>query len=120
MAAPALLRADADLPVRALTAIQAADAVACAIPLPLLREALDHVGCPPALQRAIPVIKAASVAGLLAGRRDARLGRLTTTALLAYFACALAAHARVHDPAPQYAAALGMTALTITARRRFG
>ena len=119
MAAPALLRSDSDLPVRTLTLIQAADAVACAIPLAPLQEALEHVGCPPALQRAIPVIKAASVVGLLAGRRDARLGRLTTTALLAYFACALGAHARVHDPAPQYAAAAAMAGLTLVARRRF-
>jgi len=119
VAAPALLRTDGELPVRALTAIQAADAVACAIPLPALTAALDRVGCPPALQRAIPVIKAASVVGLLAGRRDARLGRLTTTALLAYFACAVGAHARVKDPAPQYVAALGMAGLTAIAHRSF-
>ena len=119
MAAPALLEADNPLPVNVLTAVQVADAVACAIPLPVLREALDHVGCPPALQRAIPVVKAASVVGLVAGRRNPRLGRLTTTALLAYFACALGAHARVRDPAPQYAAAVGMAALTVAARRTF-
>jgi len=119
MAAPALLRADSELPVRTLVAIQAADAIACAIPLPALKDALDHVGCPPVLQRAIPVIKAASVAGLLAGRRDARVGRLTTSALLAYFACALGAHARVRDPAPNYVAALGMAGLTLAARRAF-
>lgn len=119
MAAPALLRSDGELPVRTLTVIQAADAVACAIPLAPLQQALDRVGCPPALQRAIPVVKAASVVGLLAGRRDPRLGRLTTTALLGYFACAVAAHARVRDPAPQYAAALAMAGLTVAARRRF-
>ena len=119
MAAPALLRSDGELPVRALTAIQAADAIACAIPLAPLREALEHVGCPPALQRAIPVIKAASVAGLVAGRRDPRLGRITTAALLGYFACALGAHARVHDPARRYAAAAAMVGLTLAARRRF-
>lgn len=119
MAAPALLRVDDELPARTLTAIQAGDAIACAIPLGVIRRDLDRLGCPPALQRAIPVVKAASVAGLLLGRRDPRLGRLTTAALLAYFACAVGAHARVRDPAWRYAAAVAMGGLTAVARRTY-
>src|SRR5205085_8512919 len=44
----------------ALAGFQAADAVACAIPLPILKADLDRLGCPERLQRALPVIKAAS------------------------------------------------------------
>jgi hypothetical protein len=103
----------------ALVAIQAADAVACAIPLTIIRRDLERLGCPPALQRTIPVVKAASVAGLLAARRDPRLGRLTTAALLGYFACAVGAHARVRDPAWRYAAAVSMAGLVLVARRSY-
>ena len=88
-----------------LSALQAGDAVACAIPLDAIREELTRLGCPPWLQRTIPVLKAASVVGLLAGRRDSRLGRVTADALVAYFLCALAAHGRVRDPAWRWAAA---------------
>lgn len=102
-----------------LVAVQAADAVACAIPLEVIRRDLERLGCPPWLQRTIPLVKGASVIGLLAGRRDARLGRLTTDALAAYFLCALGAHARVRDPAWRWAAAAGMLGLTLVARRTF-
>jgi len=104
---------------RLLLAVQASDTVACAIPLRLIREDLERLGCPPWLQRTIPVVKGASVVGLLAGRRDARLGRLTTDALVAYFLCALGAHARVRDPAWRWAAAAGMLGLTLVARRAY-
>ena len=110
---------DAHDAAKMLLVIQAADAVACAIPLAVIRRDLDRLGCPPGLQRAIPVVKAASVAGLVAGLREARLGRLTTTALLGYFACAVAAHARVRDPAWRYAAATGMGALVLASRRSY-
>ena len=99
--------------------IQAIDSVAYAIPLAVIRRDLARLGCPPGLQRAIPLVKAASVAGLVAGRREGRLGRLTTSALLGYFGCALAAHARVRDPAWRYAAATGMGALVLVSRRSY-
>ena len=104
---------------RLLLAVQAGDAVACAIPLPAIRDDLDRLGCPRWMQRTIPVLKGASAVGLLAGRRDPRLGRLTTDALVAYFLCALAAHARVRDPAWRWAAATGMLGLTLVARRAY-
>ena len=119
MAAPSLQRIEGPLPAHALTLVQAADALACAIPIPLVQEALDHVGCPPALQRAIPVVKAASAVGLLAGHRSRPLGRLTTGALVGYFACAIGAHVRVKDPAWRYGAAIGMLGLTLVARRSY-
>jgi len=112
-------RLDAKSAARMLLLIQAVDSVACAIPLAVIREDLDRLGCSPTVQRAIPAVKAASVAGLVAGRRRDRLGRLTTTALLGYFACAIAAHARVRDPAWRYAAATGMGALVLVSRRSY-
>ena len=102
-----------------LLAIQAGDAVACGIPLPIIQRDLERLGCSPRLQRTIPVLKAASAVGLLAGRKDPRLGRLTTDALVAYFVCALGAHARVRDPLWRWAAATGMLGLTLVARRAF-
>ncbi|HEU5082309.1 MAG TPA: DoxX family protein [Acidimicrobiales bacterium] len=102
-----------------LLAVQATDAVACAIPLEVIRQDLERLGCPPWLQRTIPVVKGASVVGLLVGRRHPRLGRLTTDALVAYFLCALGAHARVRDPAWRWAAAAGMLGLTIVARQAY-
>ena len=110
---------DAKKAAGSLLLIQAADAVACAIPLPIIRRDLERLGCSDTVQRTIPVVKAASVAGLLAGLRSPRLGRLTTTALLGYFTCAVAAHARVRDPAWRYAAAVGMAGLVLTARRSY-
>ena len=110
---------DGTAAARLLLAIQAGDAVACAIPLGLIRRDLDRLGCPPAVQRAIPVVKAASVAGLLAGTARPAVGRMTTMALLGYFACAIGAHARARDPAWRYAAAVGMTALTLFSNRSY-
>ena len=104
---------------RLLLAVQVGDAVACAIPLTIIRNDLTRLGCPPALQRAIPVVKAASAVGLVAGRRNPRIGRLTTDALVGYFVCALAAHGRVRDPAWRWAAASGMLGLTLVARRSY-
>ncbi len=77
-----------------LLAVQVGDAVACAIPLPIIRRELDRLGCPPAVRRALPVVKAASVVGLLAGSARPQVGRITAMALLGYFACAIGAHAR--------------------------
>ncbi len=105
---------------RVLLAVQASDTVACAIPLQAIQDDLTRLGCPPWLQRTIPVLKGASVAGLLVGRRHPRLGRLTTDALVAYFVCALGAHARVRDPAWRWAAAAGMLGLAVVARRAYG
>ncbi len=102
-----------------LVAVQATDAVACAVPLDAIREELTRLGCPPWLQRTIPVLKAASAVGLLAGRRDERIGRWTSDALVAYFLCALAAHGRVRDPAWRWAAAAGMLGIVLFARRAF-
>ena len=80
-----------------LAAFQAADAVACAIPLPVLSKALDQYGVPPNIRWILPVAKAASAIGLLSASRFPALARLTTAMLTLYFVLAVGAHIRVRD-----------------------
>jgi DoxX-like family len=81
----------------ALAAIQAGDAVACAIPVPPIIRALDTLGVPQNIRWLLPVCKAASVVGLLAAGRIPALARLTTAMLTLYFTLAVGAHLRVRD-----------------------
>jgi hypothetical protein len=83
--------------VAGFAAFQVGDAVACAT-LDVVRRELERLGCPPAVRRLLPVIKVASGAGLLLGRRWPRLGHATGGALAAYFACAIGFHVRARDP----------------------
>ena len=80
-----------------LAAFQAADAVACAIPLPAITKALDQYGVPPDIRWLLPVAKAASAIGLLSASRIPALARLTTAMLTLYFVLAVGAHIRVRD-----------------------
>lgn len=80
-----------------LAAFQAADAVACAVPLPYIAKALDTVGCPPQVRTVLPIVKVASTVGLLSVNRFPALARLTTAALTLYFVLAVGAHVRVRD-----------------------
>lgn len=89
----------------ALAAFQAADAVACAIPVPQITAALDAVNCPPEIRPALPVIKAASAIGLLSVYRFPGLARLTTLMLTIYFTLAVGAHLRAKDYSPGLGAA---------------
>jgi hypothetical protein len=81
----------------ALAALQAADAVACAIPLPPITTALDTVGLPENVRPVLPVVKAASAVGLASVTRFPVLARLTTAMLTLYFVLAVGAHIRVRD-----------------------
>ena len=81
----------------ALAAFQAADGVACAIPLPYITKALDQLGVPLNIRWVLPVAKAASVIGLLSASRIPALARLTTAMLTVYFVLAVGAHIRVRD-----------------------
>ena len=81
----------------ALAGFQAADAVACAIPLPIIAKILDDLGVPPGVRWVIPVAKAAAAVGLLAGVRFPGLARLTTAMLTLYFVLAVGAHIRARD-----------------------
>lgn len=80
-----------------LAAFQAADAVACAIPLPVIAKTLDNLGIPQDIRWLLPASKAASVIGLLSASRVPALARLTTAMLTLYFALAVGAHLRARD-----------------------
>ena len=94
--------------VLTLVALQSGDALFNTFPTQWLTDDLDRMRIPQPVRTAIPIIKASSAVGLLAGLRWPRLGRLTAGAMVAYFLCALGAHARVRDPAWRSAAAAGM------------
>lgn len=81
----------------ALAALQAGDAVACAIPLAPIAKSLDTVGVPQSVRPVLPVVKAASAVGLLSVTRFPALARLTTAMLTLYFVLAVGAHIRVRD-----------------------
>ncbi len=80
-----------------LAALQAVDAVACAIPLPVIAKTLDALGIPQDIRWLLPASKAASVVGLLSASRIPALARLTTAMLTLYFALAVGAHLRARD-----------------------
>ena len=95
----------------ALAAIQAGDAVACAIPLAPITKALDDVRLPQRYRPVLPVVKAASAVGLLAAGRFPALARLTTLLLTVYFTLAVGAHLRAKDYSPGLVAASSFLAL---------
>jgi hypothetical protein len=80
-----------------LAAFQAADAVACAIPVPPIAKTLDALGIPQEIRWLLPASKAASVIGLLSVSRIPALARLTTAMLTVYFVLAVGAHIRARD-----------------------
>ena len=82
-----------------LAAFQAADAVACAAQVPIIKKGLDDVGCPDSVRRVLPVIKGAAAVGLLSVKWFPGLARLTTAMLTLYFVLAVGAHVRVRDKA---------------------
>lgn len=81
----------------ALAAFQAGDALACAIPVSYIAKSLDTLGVPQNVRWVLPVVKAASVVGLLSAGRFPVLARLTTAMLTLYFVLAVGAHIRVRD-----------------------
>lgn len=85
---------------RLLAAFQVGDAVACAIPLPVIAKGLDDLGVPPSIRWVLPVVKAAAAVGLLSVTRFPALARLTTAMLTVYFALAVGVHIRAHDKPP--------------------
>lgn len=95
----------------ALAAVQAGDAVACAIPIKPIEEAFDGVNLAPELRRLIPYVKTASAIGLLSVYRFPRLARLTTFMLTVYFVLAVAFHVRARDWSPGIVAASGFLGL---------
>ena len=105
--------------VLGLVAVQLGDAAFNAMPTQWLRDDLDRLGVPRGMRFGFPVIKGVSAVGLLSGLRWPRLGRLTASALIVYFTCALGAHARVGDRPLRYAPAAGMLVWSVGALRAF-
>ena len=81
----------------ALGALQAGDAVACAIPVAPIAKSLDILGVPENVRPVMPVVKAAAAIGLLSVRWFPGLARLTTAMLTLYFVLAVGAHIRARD-----------------------
>lgn len=81
----------------ALAAFHAVDAVACAIPLPVVAKTLDELGVPRSIRWVFPVVKGAAAVGLLSVRWFPAVARLTTAMLTLYFALAIGAHLRAGD-----------------------
>lgn len=94
-----------------LAAIQAGDAVACAMELAPIEKALDDVGLAAELRPVLPVVKAASAIGLLSVYRFPALARLTTSMLTVYFVLAVAFHVRARDWSPSLVAAASFLGL---------
>ena len=105
--------------VLALAALQAGDAIACAIPLEIIRRDLERLGVPDSIRPVIPAAKAASAVGLAVGLRRPRLGLLTSLSLVAYFVLAIGAHVRLRDEAWRYVAAVGMMGIVLQTLRSF-
>ncbi|EFV13807.1 DoxX family protein [Segniliparus rugosus] len=89
----------------AFAALQAADAVACAIPVKAIAEAFDRVEVPVKYRWLFPVVKGASAAGLALGAKFPPVARLTLALLTVYFVAAVGSHVRVRDSIPNSAAA---------------
>lgn len=98
--------------------VMAADTVACAIPIQYIKDDLDRLNVSEKVQKAIPAIKAAGVAGLVGGLWEPRLGLAASGGFVAYFLCALGVHARENDSPEKYvpAAGLGVLAGAVAAK----
>ncbi len=107
-------------PEYVLAGVQAADAVACAAAAPPIVEALDRVQCPPAIRPVLPVVKAVSSAGLVAGAKFPRVGQITAWSLVVYFIGALGFHVKSRDLAVQsFGPAVAMLGLSAGMARNF-
>jgi hypothetical protein len=95
----------------ALAAIQAGDAVACAMQIAPIKKALDDVGLAEELRPVLPIAKGASAIGLLAVYRFPALARLTTLMCTVYFVLAVAFHVKARDWSPGLIAASAFLAL---------
>lgn len=113
------MEADPVWPAIALAVATAADGVACLGPIPYIRRALDKVGCPPVVRKALPWIKFAAAAGLIAGLWIPGLGLLTCVCLAAYFLIAIGMHLRVRDRFDATIGAVVMLAVVILVARTF-
>ncbi len=90
--------------------MQVSDGLFNVVPNDWIDADLERLRLPNAARLVLGAVKFASAGGLVLGLRSPALGRLTARLLVAYFALALAAHARVRDPAWRYLPAAAMLA----------
>ena len=84
--------------VAGLAGVQVVDAIGNAIlPRRCIKAHLDHLRVPDTMQRALPVIKLTTSAGLLVGLDTPWLGVLTSAALVGYYAAAVGFHMGAGD-----------------------
>ena len=95
----------------ALAAFQAVDAAICVQPIPPVAKALDAVDFPQEGRWILPVVKGASVIGLIGGIRFPWLAKLTLVMLTIYFTLAVGAHVKARDTGRNAAAASAMLVL---------
>lgn len=105
--------------VLGLAAVQLGDAAFNAIAKQWVADDMEHLGLPTGLRPVFPIVKSASVAGLLAGLRWPPVGRAASAGLVAYFLVALGAHARAKDEPLRHMPAAAMLAWSILALRAF-
>jgi hypothetical protein len=113
------MEADPAWPAIVLAAVTAADGVACLGPVPYIRKALDRIDCPPGVVKALPWIKFASAAGLIAGLWIPGLGFLTAFCMTAYFAIAVGMHVRARDSVQNTVGAVVMLLFAVMVARTF-
>ena len=90
----------------ALIVVLSLDAIACAIPIPYIKDDLDRLKCSPQIQRAIPLVKFVAIAGLIIGLWQPWLGALACIGMLIYFGFAFWYHAEANDSLDKYLPAI--------------
>ena len=95
----------------AMAAVQAVDAAISVQPIPPIAKALDAVDFPQEGRWVFPVVKGASVVGLLGGIRFPWLAKLTLVLLTIYFTLAVGAHVKARDFGRNAAGASGLLVL---------
>lgn len=84
-------------PVIVLAVITFGDAIICLKPVPFIADCFNDVNFPQRYWRAVPVVKFAAAAGLIAGLWLPGLGLVTSVALVVYFIVAITMHLRARD-----------------------
>ncbi|MER7894531.1 DoxX family protein [Micromonospora sp. NPDC094482] len=100
-------------PVVALAILQLADAVLCVKPVEFVRQCLKDVAFPERFWPVLAPLKAGAAGGLLLGIFIPYLGLATASALVTYFAVAVALHVRQRDFGRNFTNATGMLAICV-------
>jgi DoxX-like family len=97
-----------------LAGLQAADLAITQLLPAYGDEHLDHLGVPPLVRRALPIIKAAAVGALMATARRPILRGVVGAGLISYYSAAVAFHVRAGDRPVEAAPAAACALLAAT------